>query len=119
MEIKRAIEILRRLADGVDPLTGELLPPDSVCNKAEVVRALHSVLAQMDCWEKKQRVQPKNAGKPWLEEESNQLRDEFRANMKISEMARQHGRSRGAIEAKLAKLGLMEKKFGFFFWRRN
>ena len=36
--------LLTELADGVDPLTGECLPPDSVCNRPEIIRALHCVL---------------------------------------------------------------------------
>ena len=45
MDINRAKEILSILAEGIDPTTGEILPDDSVCNKAEIVRALYTVLA--------------------------------------------------------------------------
>lgn len=45
MDIKKAKDILSALAEGIDPTTGEVLPDDSVCNKAEVVRALYAVLA--------------------------------------------------------------------------
>lgn len=41
MDVQRAKELLTVLADGVDPLTGEVLPDDHVCNKGEIVRALH------------------------------------------------------------------------------
>ena len=34
MDIQRAKELLTVLADGVDPLTGEVLPDDHVCTKA-------------------------------------------------------------------------------------
>ena len=33
MDVQRAKELLMVLADGVDPLTGEVLPEDHVCNK--------------------------------------------------------------------------------------
>ena len=39
MDLQRAKELLSGLADGVDPLTGEVLPEDHVCNKAEIIRA--------------------------------------------------------------------------------
>lgn len=39
MELERARTLLTELADGVDPLTGECLPPDSVCNRPEIIRA--------------------------------------------------------------------------------
>ena len=37
MDVQRAKELLTVLADGVDPLTGEVLPDDHVCNKGEIV----------------------------------------------------------------------------------
>ena len=39
MTIDRAKEIIVALAEGIDPITGEVLPEDNVCNKGEVVRA--------------------------------------------------------------------------------
>lgn len=33
MDVQRAKELLTVLADGVDPLTGEVLSEDHVCNK--------------------------------------------------------------------------------------
>ena len=44
MDIKRAIELLKGLADGVNPLTGEVLSPQDSCNQVEIVRALHCVI---------------------------------------------------------------------------
>ena len=44
MDIQRAKELLEVLADGIDPLTGEVLPDDHVCNKGEIVRPLTSAL---------------------------------------------------------------------------
>ena len=38
MEIKRAAELLRGLADGVDPMTGRPLPDESVYNRPEIIR---------------------------------------------------------------------------------
>ena len=38
MELERARTLLTELADGVDPLTGECLPSDSVCNRPEIIR---------------------------------------------------------------------------------
>lgn len=39
MDIQRAKELLTALADGLDPLTGEVLPSDHVCNKGDIVRS--------------------------------------------------------------------------------
>lgn len=39
MDILRAKEIIGGLADGVNPLIGEILPPEDPCNQADIVRA--------------------------------------------------------------------------------
>ena len=39
MDVVRAKEILETLADGVNPMTGEILPEWDSCNQADVVRA--------------------------------------------------------------------------------
>ena len=62
MDLQRAKELLSGLADGVDPLTEEVLPEDHVCNKAEIIRAFHCVLKSLPG--KSSKPQPENAGKP-------------------------------------------------------
>lgn len=51
---------------------------------------------------------PEGAGASWSEEEDKQLDEEFNAGMRISEMARIHNRTNGAIRARLRKHGLMD-----------
>lgn len=51
---------------------------------------------------------PDGAGASWSEEEDKQLDEEFKGGMKISEMAKIHNRSNGAICARLRKHGLIE-----------
>ena len=48
MDIQRAKELLAVLSDGVNPLTGEVLPEDDSCNQVEIVRALNTVLRYLD-----------------------------------------------------------------------
>ena len=43
MDIIRARTIIRSLAEGVDPTTGEVLSEESVFNKPEVIRALYTI----------------------------------------------------------------------------
>ena len=42
MDITRSKEIVHSISDGADPLTGEVLTSDHVCNQADVIRALHT-----------------------------------------------------------------------------
>lgn len=109
MDIARARELLSVLADGIDPFTGELLPQDHVCNQPEMIRAFHELLNAIPSSKKK--MPPRNAGKPWTEIEEEKLLDEFELGMTPSEIAKEHGRSRGAIESRLAALGKIEDTY--------
>lgn len=111
MDIERAKELLSDLADGTDPFTGELLPKNHVCNQPEMIRAFHEILNAIPL--PKKRNLPRNAGKPWTEIEKEKLLDEFNSGMTISAIAKQHERTRGAIESRLAALGkITETQFG-------
>ena len=61
MEIKRAAELLRGLADGRDPITGARLPDESVYNHPEIIRALHCVLQELQT--RQTGAQAVNAGR--------------------------------------------------------
>lgn len=115
MDISKSIQIIRTLADGIDPTTGEVLPSESVYNSPDVIRALFTLLSLVE--QKTTRDPLRNAGKPWTDIEDDKLRDEFASNMKISEIASEHGRSYGAIESRLDHLNLKKKPFWFF--RKN
>lgn len=109
MDIARAKELLSALADGIDPFTGELFPRDHICNHPDIIRALHQVLSSVQ--EVNKGTSTPNAGKPWAQAEQDKLVDEFHSGMKLSAIAKAHGRSRGSIEAKLAHLDLIEDSY--------
>ena len=117
MDIARAREIIRILADGVDPSTGEVLSRENVYNSPEVIRALYTML-EATAPKPVPPLDPlRNAGKPWSEVEDDKLREEFADNVKVSDIAREHGRSYSAINSRLEHLGL--KKKSFWFLRRK
>lgn len=109
MDITRAKELLSALADGVDPFTGEIFPRNHICNHPDIIRAFHQVLGTMQ--ETKKGFGAPNAGKPWPQAEQDKLVDEFHSGMKLSAIAKEHGRSQGSIEVKLAHLGLIEDSY--------
>mgnify|MGYP003295967790 CR=1 FL=1 len=117
MDITRAREVIRILADGADPATGEALPKESVYNSPDVIRALFTILEATTPKEKPQSP-TRNAGKPWTEIEDDKLRDAFASKIPISKIALEHGRTYGAIESRLDHLGLRKKSF-WWFWRRK
>ena len=116
MDTERAKKLIYSLANGIDPFTGELFPREHVCNQPDIIRALYHILEVTP--DKKANKNPAlpNAGKPWTQIEEDKLKDEFDDGMKISAIAREHGRSRGSIESKLTQLGLI---YNAYFARKH
>ena len=102
MDVQRAKELLTVLADGVDPLTGEVLPDDHVCNKGEIVRALHCAVEELS--RRRKKPLPENNGKPWTEELDDELCRLFDGGMKKKDLCV----AAGISHASMAKLGKNE-----------
>ena len=114
MDIQRAKELLNILADGVNPLTGEVLPIEDSCNQVEIVRALHAVLKTLDEKAiKPVKQQAENAGKPWLQEDDELLIRMFDEGKSKKEVCDYFKRSSGAIAARLVHLGKIEDRDSF------
>ncbi len=111
MDLEHAREILAALADGIDPISGEVLPPEDSCNTPEVIRALHTVLGETRITRiiKKEgsieRPFFENAGKPWTQEDDETLCTMFDEGSTRAEMSRYMKRTSGAIAARLVRLG--------------
>jgi len=114
MDINKAKEIISVLAEGIDPTTGEVLPEDHICNKVEVVRALYALLQNEGAVSKKKEYE--NSGKKWTAEEDFLLKELFEKGYKKGELQKTFMRSKGSIDARLVKLGLIEERFSF--WKR-
>lgn len=112
MDIPRAMEILKALGDGVDPLTGELLPGKCVCNQAEVVRAFACILRHLE-QTKAKRPSPENAGKPWSGEDDETLAQMFDRGCSKQEMQTFFLRSAGAITSRLVRIGKISSRDQF------
>ena len=80
MDLSEARTVVKTLAQGIDPVTGEVFAPDSPYNQPRVIRALYvlheharSGRTAMSVNEKRQRNLerglPENAGLPWSEED--------------------------------------------------
>jgi hypothetical protein len=116
MEHEQALAILKALAEGVDPATGERFAADTPWQRADTVRALHRAVAALEApgapvaapEPAAARPAPAgrgNAGKPWSKEEDEKLVAGFDAGQTVEALAAAHGRSRVAIEARLARFG--------------
>ena len=58
--------------------------------------------------EEKNNKKQTKAGEAWTDAEETKLIEEFRSGMNVGEIAEAHGRSRGAIHARLARKGLVD-----------
>jgi hypothetical protein len=110
MTQSRARQILQSLIQGIDPVTGEELPHETVLQHADVLRALLAGLTAMEqmAARAQRRAQlPGNVGQAWTTEEESRLVAAFKSGDSPVTIARQHGRTLRAIEARLEKLGLI------------
>ncbi len=110
MKQPRARQILQSLIQGIDPVTSEELPRETVLQHADVLRALLAGLSALELTAARaqRRAQlPDNVGQAWTTEEESRLVAEFRSAESPEAMAHKHGRTLRAIEARLEKLGLI------------
>ncbi len=134
MDHHKTIHLLATLSGGVDPVSGQPLPADHLCQHPDVVRALFHALRLIEgapaaaapetapatsaasaaeipaetaapAPRKRRREAPGNAGKPWSTEEDSQLAAGFDAGRDPASLAADLGRSPFAVEVRLAKLG--------------
>jgi len=119
MELTEARTIVRTLAQGVDPITGEVFAADSPYNHPKVIRALFTVheharttRGRMSADEKRQRnVErglPRNAGLPWTDDDRARVVSDFKGGRTLEQLATALERSRSAIHAELIRQGLVE-----------
>lgn len=105
-------DLIGCLAKGIDPISGEILPDASPYNQPAVIRALFQAVHALEQPEapvhKTPGERPGNAGKPWSNEEDQQLLVEFDSEIALKQIAASHARSRGAIHARLVKLGKLQ-----------
>jgi hypothetical protein len=108
MDSIQALAVVRSLANGVDPESGEVFPAESVYQKPQVVRALYeaaAALERIERFERRKSQMPQKTGEPWTEEEDRKLLAGFDAGRALQELASSHERTMGAVRARLLKYG--------------
>ncbi|HEX7952246.1 MAG TPA: hypothetical protein VF523_04135 [Burkholderiales bacterium] len=118
METAKTLAVLKTLADGIDPATGEQFAAGSTYQHPDTVRALFAAIRMLENpaaaapaaarqagVAPTARPAPENSGRPWSAEEDARLGGNYDAGKSIDELAAMHKRSKWAIEARLARLG--------------
>ena len=111
MDIVYVKNILKALADGVNPITGEVLSPIDSCNQPDIIRALYTAVAELEKAEKKNKVQqnlPENAGKPWSPEDDEMLCRMYDQGCSSGDICASFKRTKGAIASRLVHLGKIQ-----------
>lgn len=115
MELEAAKEIVTSLANGIDPITGEVFSDDSPYNHPNIVRALYTVLnhvstpkrSKLSIEEKQAQNmaagRPKNAGLAWTEDLKKEVAQLFSSGKSIPQLARHFERTDGAILSELVR----------------
>jgi hypothetical protein len=110
MSPEDAAVILKSLVDGRDPTSGKELPPNTVYQRANVIRALLvgcSAIETCLAREKRRAQLPVRVGSTWSTEEDERLRAGFQAGQNIEALASEHQRTPNAIQARLERLNLV------------
>lgn len=121
MELEKAKETVFALTNGVDPMTGEVLPDVSPYNDPRVLRALFALLEASKYYRKpKQSLEekqqenldsgrPRNAGLPWSDDLRAEVASRYQSGTTIDELATHFERTRGAIVSELERQGLIDR----------
>ena len=108
MDQAQALAVVRSLANGVDPESGEIFPPDSAYQRPQIVRALYEAAGALERAERLDRRKaqlPRKAGEPWMEDEDRKLLAAFDAGRGLQELATAHERTVTGVRARLIKYG--------------
>ena len=108
MQLESALPIVKALADGINPVTGEAYPEHSPYAEPRALRALFTAVdlmqREVDKARRRERL-PANFGKPWDEGEDRDIAVAFDSGTPIPDMARKHARTQSSIRLRLEKLG--------------
>ncbi len=122
MDEQKACTLISALANGVNPFTGEVFPPESPYQHPEMVRALYAAVRALEyngvapqpiatvertpaAKPRSRAPSPGNVGKPWTSADDQQLLAAFEQGRPAAEIAQMLGRTLAGIEARLEKHG--------------
>jgi len=106
MDSTQALVVVRSLANGVDPESGEIFPPESAYQRPQIVRALYeaaTALERVERFERRKAQMPAKTGEAWSEDEDRKLLAAFDAGRALQDLAAAHERTMGAVRARLLK----------------
>lgn len=125
MNQEKIVTIIEALANGIDPITGEMLPDRSPYNQPEVIRSLFQVTKLIHKAKKPKRATeqkrqenlekglPKNFGLAWLEDDINSVINHYKLNVTIDDIAKEQARKPSSIIGLLKKQRIITEEQAF------
>ncbi len=98
------------LVNGIDPITGEILPPDHLLHDESVAEALRMAIKSLNesyTTDNSRWIRQNgklNAGRPWTDDDNNELLQLHRAHVPVEEIARRLQRRTRGVTNQLALL---------------
>lgn len=114
MNTKESLNIIRALAEGVDPWTMAPLPSDSPLQSPSFIRAFFVAVKALEvlvAQEERRSRLPQNTGKPWSPAEDQKLLEAFDRGLAPQSLAAEFGRTLNAIRTRLAAHGRLAEEF--------
>lgn len=114
MTSERAREILRCMANGVDPITGEILEAEHLCNSPEVIRAICTAIQALSGSEDAgasdsvRRNGRLYSGRRWTQEDLDELKRMYQDGDPMELICARLQRREKGILKQLTRLGLRE-----------
>lgn len=103
---KAGVAVLKALAQGADPRTGEPLAEEGVLGRPEVREALAAAAAALE----RHGPLPGMVGKRWTPEEEGRLIAAFDAGKAVKAIAAELERKPGGVRSRLVLLGMLAPK---------
>ncbi|NTS77493.1 hypothetical protein HR060_11530 [Catenovulum sp. SM1970] len=122
MNQENVISILEGLANGLNPVTGEILPSNSPYNEPEVIRALFQAInlipkarkpkktIQQKQQENIEKGLPQNYGLPWEEADVQKVVSMYQSEISIPNIANEFSRKPGSIVSLLKRHGVITEE---------
>lgn len=110
-KLEDVIRVLKSLAQGMDPQSGEKCPGESLLNRPEIIRALFAAVDRLQAVRKSgvpAVEHPGGSSRRWTAELDEELKERYLAGAALPELMRTLGRGRGALIGRLKLLGLID-----------
>jgi len=104
IDIEERLGLVRYLADGIDPFSGEIFGPSDLLSDYRIKLLLEDLANYYTRRIERENSLPERNGEKWSIDEDEQLQSEIKEGIDVKEIARIHKRTHGAIMSRIEKV---------------